>query len=435
MKICFVSLYVYPLFNPSMSSPFGGSEVRSWLLGVGLSRLPEHEVCFVVFDHGQKEAEQFGQVKVYRHSYYKSQTGGSPSSLDLSKYLERSPRFPFVRFKGMGWAMLVGLPIALIYRLGAQCIRPIRAGFCGWLKVGDYEIEPRKTRIYEEIDADIYCGFGVSTLTVEIAAFCKRAAKKFVLFAGSDVDFSPNQWAGPLGANPCGSPGDTCYYALAYADLIITQTEMQRSLLAERFGKEGVTLLNPIDLSDRVPYDDERAPSRDIALWIGKSDQIKRPEMLLKLAMAFPKIEFVMVLNCSDPGIFQAVLGDRPPNVRVLDRVPFQEAERLFARAFVLINTSLFEGFPNTFLQAGKYGVPLLSLQVDPGGFIERDSCGIVAKGDFDQFAKGLDRICSDLALRSRFAGNLRRYAQEHHALDEKVEQLNHLLIQMSGHG
>ncbi|MDH7499440.1 MAG: glycosyltransferase family 4 protein [candidate division NC10 bacterium] len=406
MKICFVSLYAYPLFNSSLKSPFGGSEVRSWLLGVGLSRFPEHEVSFVVFDHGQEEVEQFDRVKVYRHSYYKGEMGGQGSPLRLPS----------------------------IDRLG-RCVRLIQSRLGRWLGIADHDkIEPRKTQIYQVIDADIYCGFGVSNFTAEVAAFSRRFGKKFVLFAGSDQDLSSSYRPGSRELNLRGSRCDLCYYALMHADLIITQTETQRGLLSERFAREGVTLLSPIDLSENLPRDERGKRSGRIALWIGKSDQVKRPQKLLELALAFPEIQFVMVLNRSDPGIFEEILRERPSNVQVLEWIPLAEADRLFARAFVLINTSVYEGFPNTFLQAGKHGVPVLSLQVDPDGFIEKHSCGFVGKGNFDQFAKGLHRIYSDPNLRSRFGENIRRYVEEHHALEEKIEQLSHLLAALSSH-
>jgi len=402
---------------------------------VGLSKLPGNEVCFVVFDHGQPEVEQFGRVKVYRHSYYKSQPAISTPFAGVSRHLERSPRFPFLKIKRMKLEMLADLSTSLLYPMRSGCTRLLNPRRGTPLLIHDYRIEPSKTRIYEQVDADVYCGFGVSPLTAEIAAFCHKSQKKFVLFAGSDIDFSLKYRPESREVNPCDSQGDICYYALMHADLILTQTETQRKLLLKRFGKEGVTLRNPVDLSGSFPRPPEGVNPGKIALWIGKSDQIKRPEILLQLASVFPEIEFAMVMNRSDPNIFQAVMQNKPPNVKVLEWVPLEEGEKLFARAFVLINTSLFEGFPNTFLQAGKYGVPLLSFQVDPEGFIERNACGIVAQGSFDQFAKGFDLIRSDPAGHSRFARNIREYVERNHALEDKIEQLNQLLAQWKNNG
>jgi len=331
--------------------------------------------------------------------------------------------------------MLVELAVAVVKRLGSGGIELVSRERSASLWIDDYRIEPEKTRIYKQVDADVYCGFGVSPLTAEIAAFCRKSGKRFLLFAGSDIDFSAKYRPEAREVNPDGPRGDICYYALMHADLILTQTDTQRKILQERFGRGGFTLRNPVDLSDSFPGPWEGRVPGKIALWIGKSDRIKRPEILLQLALAFPESEFVMVLNRSDPDIFQAVLRNKPPNVQVLEWVSFREAERLFARAFILINTSLFEGFPNTFLQAGKHGVPLLSLQVDPEGFIERCACGIVAQGSFDQLVEGFALIHADQARRSLFARNIRAYVQEHHALTEKIHQLDQLLAQWKSNG
>jgi glycosyltransferase involved in cell wall biosynthesis len=247
------------------------------------------------------------------------------------------------------------------------------------------------------------------------------------------VDFSPDLRPDSIEVDPV--HGSLRRYTLARADLVIIQTETQRKLLYDRFGRDGAILRSPIDLSGGPPLDVETPACGKIALWIGKSDKIKRPEILLWLASAFPQVDFMMVLNRSDPDIHAAILREKPSNVRVVEWVPFPETEKLFARAFVLINTSLFEGFPNTFLEAGKYGVPLLSFEIDPEGFIEKHSCGITAQGNLDRFTKGLDRLRSDHDLYGRFSRNVRKYVEDHHALDHKIQQLSHLLEELYARG
>ena len=91
-------------------------------------------------------------------------------------------------------------------------------------------------------------------------------------------------------------------------------------------------------------------------------------------------LPFVMVMNRSVPKVWESVVQQLPANVRLLEKIPFSESDKLFEGALVLLNTSEFEGFPNTFLQAGKYGVPVLSLSVDPDEFITQTGCGLVCR-------------------------------------------------------
>ena len=104
----------------------------------------------------------------------------------------------------------------------------------------------------------------------------------------------------------------------------------------------------------------------------------------------------------------------------------------MFAQAFVFVSTSLFEGFPNTFLQAGKYGVPILSYQVDPDDFIERNNCGIVAHGDFDRLVEGMRAIQAHWTSgRGRYSSNIRKYVEENHNLEEQVRIIDRALYEL----
>jgi glycosyltransferase involved in cell wall biosynthesis len=424
MKVCFVCLDAYPLFRPSIGTLFGGSEVRAWLLATGLARNPSHDVSFVVFDHGQPRLERIGAVTVYPHSCHRHAARGGSRWPGVSKYVARVPRFPFVAIRRFEPAMLVELPVAAARWLWRSIANVLtgRAGPSLWL--GRYEVRRDTTRIYEQIDADAYCVFGVSELAAQVAAYCAAFGKKIIVLANSDENFSPVD-------DPARS--DVYYRAVMAADVFVTQTESQRQMLRDRFGCDCVTMRNPIELP--APRDADAPQPHDgrIALWIGRSEEVKQPLVLLALARAAPDIRFLMVLNRVDPELYDRIARQKPGNVQLLERVGYQEADRLFARAFVLINTSILEGFPNTFLQAGKHGVPILSLNVDPDGFIRERRCGFFAAGVVGRLTQGLRALRDERELWTTCSANVRHYVETCHGLDGRVRELDALLARALG--
>jgi hypothetical protein len=89
-----------------------------------------------------------------------------------------------------------------------------------------------------------------------------------------------------------------------------------------------------------------------------------------------------VIANKVDERSFRELLEDAPANVVILESVRPSELHNEFAGAIALLCTSELEGFPNTFLDAGCFGVPVLSLGIDPDGMITREGGGVVTNGD-----------------------------------------------------
>jgi glycosyltransferase involved in cell wall biosynthesis len=135
-------------------------------------------------------------------------------------------------------------------------------------------------------------------------------------------------------------------------------------------------------------------------IFLGRLDAVKRPWLFVKLAELFPHVEF-LVLGQSH---FQAEGAWKPEslpsNVRLLGHLDGAEKTRLLASAWVLVNTSIHEGLPVSFLEALACETPILSCQ-DPGGVVSRFG---VYTGNFDgsglealpKFADGLERLLRD---------------------------------------
>ena len=139
-----------------------------------------------------------------------------------------------------------------------------------------------------------------------------------------------------------------------------------------------------------------------------------------------------MVMNRANAKVYDQVLSEKPANVRIVEQVPFGDSDGLFREAYALVNTSVFEGFPNTFLQAGKYGVPVLSLQVDPDGFLAASGCGAVAGGDPTRLAAQLEALWRNPGQREEWGRNAYRHVREHHAIEDKIRELDALMRDMA---
>ena len=95
------------------------------------------------------------------------------------------------------------------------------------------------------------------------------------------------------------------------------------------------------------------------------------------------------------------------PNLEYLGARSQAQVNQLLARAHVFVNTSRYEGFPNTFIQAWMREVPVVSLHVDPDRLLETQQVGIFCGGEEARLAQAVRNLLTDSALRSRYAARL----------------------------
>jgi glycosyltransferase involved in cell wall biosynthesis len=212
-------------------------------------------------------------------------------------------------------------------------------------------------------DADIYYTRSCSMLTGIVAAFCRRHRRRSVFAAASDIDFVPAK-------QPLRFRRDRWMYeyGVRHADAIIVQNAYQQETCLENYGRRATVIP-----SAYAPPPDASADENGAVLWAGTVRDYKQPELLLEIARRLPQHRFVMVggaggVRPQDVRYFEGMKRDAQAlrNVEFAGFVPYAGVEAYFNRARVFVNTSRFEGFPNTFLQAWARGVPTVSF-VDTG--------------------------------------------------------------------
>jgi glycosyltransferase involved in cell wall biosynthesis len=160
-------------------------------------------------------------------------------------------------------------------------------------------------------------------------------------------------------------------------------------------------------------------------LWVGRSDPVfKQPEVCLEVAKRLPDARFVMVMALCDATFHAEIKRRKPANVEIIDGLPFRAMPHVFRWAVALVSTSRQEGFPNIFLQAGKYRVPVVSLNVDPDGLFSQRGAGIVCQGSVERMADELRRLTAGPEHRALYANRLARYVADHHSLAGRCDEL-----------
>jgi len=419
LKVCFVGLYTYQLFNTEFKGIFGGSEVRASIIMKELAKDAEFEIVNVVnSDPGVVEGV-FDGVRVVKHSFYKHDYRGEGIQKRpiLKRILPETPGYYAYKIQLLLSNALKKMTHKVVFSI-------LRRGIYG--EGGEY-IPQKKIDVYDQIDADIYCIFGVHRESYELVSYCTSRGKKSVLFLGSNSDVDSEYSPQNTSINNYGYRNDLNYYALTNPNAIVAQTMDQKNILKQRFGLGSTLIRNPIDL-DAAAVEFNGVTRKPYVLWVGKSHHVKAPDKFVLLAKNMPNVQFIMVMNIWDAGIHQSVLDDLPDNVTYIEKVPFGQIESLFEKAYAFVNTSHFEGMPNTFLQALKYGVPVVSLNADPDSMLREGECGYVCGGSMDQLVQRLEHLVSTSAVRDRMSQHAKNYVRTHHELHDVIGKVKNVL-------
>jgi glycosyltransferase involved in cell wall biosynthesis len=257
-----------------------------------------------------------------------------------------------------------------------------------------------------------------------ISIFCRLTGRKYIYENASDslvnrklVTRKNKHFSGSML-----SIGTIGYWLdIKLADAIIVQNQYQLEMLKKNFGKDGILIKMPIP--QKGIYKKANPP---IVLWVGSIADIKQPELFVKLAKALPTARFQMIGgHLSNEWELYNTIKDAAKNVSNLEFlgvVPFNEIEEYFGRASILVNTSMFEGFPNAFIQAWMHYLPVVSLCVDPDGLINERMMGFCSK-NMDQLISNVMMLLKDPHLREEMGMNARRYVETEHNINKIIKR------------
>jgi glycosyltransferase involved in cell wall biosynthesis len=365
-RICIVSHNGYGAISGGSGGLIGGVEWQTSLLARWLCKRG-HSVSFLTWDEGGPDEETIDGVRVI-------------------KICRQRAGLPGLRFFYPKWS---GLLAAL-----------------------------------RKADAEVYyhnCG---ECVTGQVALWCRRHRRAFVFSAANDTDCDPRL------------PGFTYLkdrilyrWGLRHANRIIVQTETQRTMVREGMRLEATVIPMPCERPSQAPEQARpMAPSHRI-LWLARVCLQKRPDRLIALADLCPDLAFDMVgPHYQDPLSVKAVEdAHKRSNITVHGPLSREKVRFLFADAACLLSTSDYEGFPNTFLEAWSYGIPIIST-FDPDQVIVRHGLGLVAS-DVAGLAAAIRSMVRDSRVYQESSGKALTYFRTHHSLEEVQPRFERILL------
>ncbi len=163
--------------------------------------------------------------------------------------------------------------------------------------------------------------------------------------------------------------------AIKNADYVIAQNIYQEEKVKERYHVTNVMQLG--NIWDKTIFTDKSAHKQYDYIWVSKFNRNKRPEWFVELAKSNPDKEFAMI-GASLKGYEKLVEEIKEiKNLHYFGFKSLYETTELVSQSRCLACTSGYEGFPNTFLQAFSYNIPVLST-VNPSGILTKYNLGYV---------------------------------------------------------
>lgn len=215
------------------------------------------------------------------------------------------------------------------------------------------------------------------------------------------------------------------------SDCVLCQNDFQLGVIRKEYpNKVAIKISNPIFLkSDQATID---AQSRHYIAWLGLYQYQKNLKLLFEIAITLKNEKFVIAgkesSKCDQETHHYLHLLQQLPNVEFAGFLQREQVLPFLANAKFLLNTSHYEGFSNTFLEAMTVGTPIItSYKVNPDSIITDHNLGLIYNEPKDLLKQYLAITPEAYKIMSE---NVLGYVLEHHEYKRLARKLiNHLSI------
>jgi glycosyltransferase involved in cell wall biosynthesis len=285
-------------------------------------------------------------------------------------------------------------------------------------------------RAMSRADTDIYyqnCG---ECVTGQVAMWCRLRGRKFIYSIANDSDVDPS-----LPEMKFRRERLLYTYGLRHADHVISQTRFQQQRLLQFWNIESSVVPMPCSAWDNTSWISPVKTSPTPILWIGRIAPQKRFEWLIEIARLCPDLHFDVVGHANIDSNYSYSLETKAKsieNITLHGSVSHEKMYDYYRAASLLLCTSRFEGFPNTFLEAWSLGLPTVST-FDPDHLIGTHHLGKTAE-DIPGLIAGIRELLNRDSAWNKASDNAKTYFRDHHAVDVVMPQFENIFLSEVSH-
>lgn len=188
-------------------------------------------------------------------------------------------------------------------------------------------------------------------------------------------------------------------------------------------------LPNPIEIDQQ--FDVKTYPKKNSIIFLGRIESVKRGWLFCEIAKQLPEYEFYMLGQTFRQSSQNSSIMEQYQNIsnlHFMGHVEGEQKNQLIRDAKILVNTSIHEALPISFLEALSYGTLLVSCR-NPEDLTSKFGVftGTVLGDGFDKvglFVDGINKLMNDNELRQLLAEQAVQYIKDVHSIELFVKNL-----------
>lgn len=218
-------------------------------------------------------------------------------------------------------------------------------------------------------------------------------------------------------------------FSIKNCNYVLVQNKFQSEYLLKYHNRKGILVTQSSKLVENSSDLIKQNKTLEV-LWVANLKPIKQPEIFLDIVKEFRddvRVNFYML------GRFAEQYGDKLTelstltNFEYLGEVENDKVNKLLEQSHVLINTSVDEGFSNTFVQAWLRKVVVISMNSNPDYILTNLGIGYLSETK-NKVVEILEILLENKLLLGEMAEKSYKYATKYHDIEKNLDVVISLL-------